>query len=151
MSDEELKRLLDMNAAETRRHLDAATERIEGRFDRLESKVDGLESKFAGLETKFDVSVEEMRRHFEVTAEDVKHQVRLVAENVLMVDEKLVREASDIRDEMRTGFANTQAMIKFSHDELHRRVRALEDSQRTVEQTVADLQARVDRLEGTTH
>ena len=35
-------------------------------------------------------------------------------------------------------------MIKFSHHELDRRVRSLED-------TVADLQARVERLESSTH
>lgn len=35
-------------------------------------------------------------------------------------------------------------MIKFSHDELHRRVR-------TLEETVADLQARVERLEVSKH
>lgn len=35
-------------------------------------------------------------------------------------------------------------MIKFSHHELDRRVRALEE-------TVADLQSRVERLESSTH
>lgn len=42
-------------------------------------------------------------------------------------------------------------MIKFSHDELHRRVRALEETQHTVEQTLADMQARLERLEDPTH
>lgn len=45
---------------------------------------------------------------------------------------------------MERGFVETQAMIKFSHAELDRRVRALESG-------LADLQARVDRLEGSTH
>lgn len=43
----------------------------------------------------------------------------------------------------RRGFAETQAMFKFSHAELDRRVRTLED-------TVSDLQSRVERLESTT-
>ena len=38
----------------------------------------------------------------------------------------------------------TQAMIKFSHVEIDRRVRTLEDA-------VADLQSRVGRLEDSTH
>ncbi len=45
---------------------------------------------------------------------------------------------------MERGFAETQAMIKFSHAELDRRVSKLE-------QSFADLQARIERLETTTH
>ena len=69
----------------------------------------------------------------------------------LAFDERLTREAADIRDEMRQGFADTQAMIKFSHSELDRRITSLEDGRSAVEETVADLQARVERLEGSTH
>ena len=47
-------------------------------------------------------------------------------------------------DEVRALFADTQAMIKFSHAELDRRIRALEDG-------YADLLVRVERLEETTH
>lgn len=42
-------------------------------------------------------------------------------------------------------------MIKFSHAELDSRVRALEHSQRTVDRTLADMQARLERLESSTH
>lgn len=52
---------------------------------------------------------------------------------------------------MERGFNETQAMIKFSHAELDRRLRTLEDSQRTLEEGLADLQSRVDRLESSTH
>jgi len=41
-------------------------------------------------------------------------------------------------------------MIKFSHAELDRRVRTLEQNQRALEETVADLQSRVERLETST-
>ncbi|HYK06078.1 MAG TPA: hypothetical protein VE974_30325 [Thermoanaerobaculia bacterium] len=115
MTDEELKRLLEANAAETRRHFDVATERIEGRFEAL-------------------------------------------TETVMHIDQKIDRTADEIRNEMRRGFADTQAMIKFSHAELDQRVRsletshrAIEDNQRSLEETVADLQARLERLESTTH
>jgi len=84
------------------------------------------------------------RRHFDVVSEATRHEIRLVAESVAHVNEKLDRETSDIRDEMRRGFAETQAMIKFSHVELDRRVGKLE-------QAFAELQARVERLETTTH
>ena len=59
---------------------------------------------------------------------------------------KQLLEANAERIEQRVdiGFADTQAMIKFSHAELERRVRTLEDG-------FAELQARVERLESTTH
>jgi hypothetical protein len=49
-----------------------------------------------------------------------------------------------------SGFAETQAMIKFSHAELYRRVRALEQTASKLEEVMADLAARVERLETTT-
>ncbi|HUP64046.1 MAG TPA: hypothetical protein VM557_02045 [Thermoanaerobaculia bacterium] len=42
-------------------------------------------------------------------------------------------------------------MIRFSHAELDRRVRAIEESHRSLEDAVSDLQARVERLESSTH
>ena len=87
---------------------------------------------------------EETRRHFDVVAERLEGRIESVAEAVAVLDEKLEREAADIQAEMRTGFADTQAMIKFSHAELDRRLR-------TLEQVVADLQSRVERLESSTH
>ncbi len=91
------------------------------------------------------------RRHFEVAMEATKHEVRLVAESVAHVSEELQREANAIRQEMSRGFAETQAMIKFSHAELDRRLSTLEESHNTLEETVADLQTRVQRLESGTH
>ena len=93
----------------------------------------------------------ETRRYFDIVTEATRHEIRLVAEAVALVDEKLEREATDIRQEMRTGFADTQAMIKFSHAELDRRVRTVEENQRALEDALAALQSRVERLEGSTH
>ncbi len=42
--------------------------------------------------------------------------------------------------------AETQAMVKFSHQELDRSIIALEDGQRVLKETVADLQARLQRI-----
>lgn len=104
------------------------------------------ENAAAHAETRrqFDIAVTETRRHFDVVTEGTRKEIQLVAESVVGVNEKLDREAGDIREEMRRGFAETQAMIKFSHVEIDRRVR-------TLEEPVADLQSRVDRLEDSTH
>ncbi|HVT02575.1 MAG TPA: hypothetical protein VHL58_04265 [Thermoanaerobaculia bacterium] len=110
-----------------------------------------LKSLLDAMREENAVAHTETRRHFDVGNEATRHEIRVVAESVAQVNEKLDREAADIRDEVRRGFAETQAMIKFSHDELHRRVRALEESQRTVDETLADLRARVEHLEDSTH
>ena len=80
------------------------------------------------------------RRHFEVLTEETRKDIQVVAESVLNVNEKLARTDEKIE---RTA-AETQAMIRFSHVEIDRRMRSLEDA-------VADLQSRVERLEGSTH
>jgi acyl-CoA reductase-like NAD-dependent aldehyde dehydrogenase len=100
VADEELKRLLEENAAETREHFDGAVERIEARFDDAAAR-----------------QAEESRRHFVATAERIEKRFDTLAETVEHLDQRLAREAADVRDEMRRGFAETQAMIKFSHVE----------------------------------
>lgn len=94
------------------------------------------------LRRLFESHSAEIRRHFDVSTEEVKREVQIVAEGLTRLDQKLDRTAADIGDEMRRGFADTQAMIKFSHAELDRRIRALEEG-------FSDLQARVERLEST--
>ena len=76
---------------------------------------------------------EDIKRHFDTTAEALRSDVRTVAEGVLTVQRDL--EAS--RLESRAGFAETQAMIKFSHAELDRRVTALEDRVSRIEAQLA--------------
>jgi len=116
VTDDELKRLLEVTHAETRRLFDQAAERLAA----------------------------ENRRHFDISTEDFKHEVRLVAEAVAQLDEKVSREVDRLDEKLDRGFAETQAMIRFSHAELERRVR-------TLEQAFSDLQSRVERLEATTH
>ena len=93
----------------------------------------------------------ETRRLFQTTAESLRHEIRVVAEGVTQTREDVTRETASIRDEVRRTAGETQAMIKFSHAELDRRMRALEETQRSLEDTIADLQVRVERLESSTH
>ena len=58
------------------------------------------------LRPLFEGAVGEIRRHFDVSTEEVKREVRIVAEGVVRLDQKLDRTAADIRDEMRRGFAH---------------------------------------------
>lgn len=94
---------------------------------------------------------ETMRRHFDVVTEATRGDVRLVAESVALSHERIDRSASSLGENIERTAAETQAMIKFSHAEIDRRMRTLEESRSSLEEAVADLQARVGRLESSTH
>ena len=99
------------------------------------------------LKRLIEGTASETRRHFEVVAEGIEKKVEFLAEAMSMVDAKVETvdaKVETLRADMNKGFADTQAMIRFSHAELDRRLRTLED-------VVADLQSRVERLESTTH
>ena len=93
----------------------------------------------------------EIRRHFDVAAERMEKRFDLLDESVTHLDQKVDRTVNALHEEMRRGFADTQAMVKFSHAELDRRVRGLEESQRSLETAVGNLTARIERLESSTH
>ena len=65
------------------------------------------------------------RHQFEVSTEAIKHDIRLVAEGVATLGERLSREIGRLDEKVDQGFANTQAMIRFSHAELEKRVRSI--------------------------
>jgi predicted nucleic acid-binding Zn-ribbon protein len=133
MMDDELKRLLEAMRQEntaahtdTRRHVDVVAE---------------------DTRRHIDVVGQETRRHFDVVAEDLRNDVKAVAEGVLANTQQI----DSLRSEMDEQFSEVKSMIKFSHAELDRRVRTLEETQRKLEDAVSDLQARVERLESPTH
>jgi hypothetical protein len=84
--------------------------------------------------------VDEVKRHFSIVAEGLSSEIRLVADAVAAVDQKLDREIATLRTEMNEQFEETRAMIRLSYSELDRRLRTLEDRQ-------GDLETRVQRLE----
>ena len=84
------------------------------------------------------------RQQFEISTEAFRHEIRLVAEGVASLGERVSREIGRLDEKMDQGFANTQAMIRFSHAELEKRVRTIEDE-------LNDVRSRLDRLESATH
>jgi archaellum component FlaC len=147
---EETNRRIDANAAETQQRFT----QMEGRFDQVDARFDQVDTRFEQIDTRFeqidtrleqidtrfeqvdaraadlkqhiDKTAKDLKQHFDLTVEDMRTDVQRVADGVLMVNEKLDREAADIRAEMRQGFAETQALLRFSHSQLDGRVTALE-------------------------
>ena len=79
-----------------------------------------------------------------MTDDDLKH---LLEANAARIESALDGKTNAIEQRMDLGFADTQAMIKFSHAELDRRVRYMEQTLQTLEDRFVGLQTRVDRLE----
>jgi hypothetical protein len=75
---------------------------------------------------------------------------RLLEANAVRIESVIDGKTNAIEQRMDLGFADTQAMIKFSHAELDRRVRYMEQTLQTLEDRFVGLQTRVDRLEETT-
>jgi septal ring factor EnvC (AmiA/AmiB activator) len=141
---------IDSNAAETQRRFDqvearftqtdARFDQVEARFTQTDARFDQVEARFAQTDARFDqveARTAELKQHidktaaqmkldFGTTAEAMRTDVQRVADGVLMVNAKLDREAADIRAEMRQGFAETQALLRFSHSQLDARVTVLE-------------------------
>jgi len=109
--DEDLRKLIEDTAAETRRHFEVVAERLESKIDTVAEGVITVNQRVDRLDAKVD-----------------------------RLDDKVDRLAADVAAQ----FNDTRSMIKFSHHELDRRLRSLED-------IVSDLQARVERLESSTH
>jgi hypothetical protein len=67
-------------------------------------------------------TVEEIKRHFDVVAEGLRSEVRLVAEGVAGLDEKLTLEFVKVREEI----GEVKSLFRGSYGDLDRRVQALE-------------------------
>ena len=75
---------------------------------------------------------------------------RLLEANAARIESAIEGKTNAIEQRMDLGFADTQAMIKFSHAELDRRIKYMEQTLQTLEDRFVGLQTRVDRLEETT-
>jgi hypothetical protein len=88
------------------------------------------------LKTLIEQTAAETRRHFDVVADGLVQKIELVAEGVASVDRRFDR----LERRIETEFEELRSMIRLSYTEIDRRLR-------TLEETVAVLQARMDRFE----
>jgi hypothetical protein len=80
-----------------------------------------IEADFAGIRRHYIETAEGLRRHFDVAMEKPRHEIRLLQERVVPLDQNLDRRMSEIRAEMRAGFAETWAVLKsFQRPEVSR-------------------------------
>jgi ABC-type transporter Mla subunit MlaD len=141
--DEDLKKLIESTAAETRSQF-AETHR---QFAETHRQFAETQRQFAEMRGYVEETAAETRRHFDVVAEGLKAKIETVAEGVISANERIDRvdaKVDRLASDMTTEFNDVRSMIKFSHHELDRRVRSLEE-------VVSQLQMRVERLESSIH
>jgi ubiquinone biosynthesis protein UbiJ len=84
-------------------------------------------------------TADEIKRHFNVVAEALRSDVRAVADAVTATNERLDRLEAKLAEEL----GEIKAMIRLSFGQLDQRIRTLEED-------MASLRARLDRLEART-
>ena len=142
MNEADFQRLLEASAVETRKQIDDLRTHVDDSARETRKHVD---ETAAETRKYVDVTAADTRKQFEVMAADLRHQFvihteylddkfQLVVETVTHLSAKIDHVEATLRDEMQREFADTRAMIKFSHAELDRRV--------------TNLETRVERLEG---
>jgi predicted nuclease with TOPRIM domain len=95
VTDEQFVQLFDGLRAEFRELRGEFTD-LRGEFAELRGEFTGLDGKFTGLRGEFA----DLHRHFDVTAEDLRHEIRLVAEGTQFFKEHLLREIQELREEL---------------------------------------------------
>ena len=106
---------------------------LDERFGRIEQRLDGHDGRFESIDRRFDEvndRIEEVKRHSGVLVEDLRYQVRLVAEGfATFVEGRYAQDQARIDER----FNETQALLRtsFEHltrqdDQLRQRVENLE-------------------------
>ena len=104
--------------AELKQYLDEWSERTDAQFRLMREENARFRgetaAEFREVREEIAAAKNEMKLHFDSTADRFESKFELLAEGIKNVDQKLGREAADIRAEMRQGFADTHALIRFS-------------------------------------
>ena len=119
-------------------------EEIKGHFDgvaaglrqeltqHVAEQVGGLREEMGGLRDELRAETAEVRRHAGALADDLRSEIRMVADGVALANERIDHldlRVDSLTGEVRRGFAGVRAEIHSLHetdDELRRRIEAQE-------------------------
>ena len=82
---------------------------LQGEVGGLRGGFTGLRGELTDLRTEVRESAVETRRHFDVTAEALRHEVQIVAEGVVTANVAIERLGTELRAEMNSRFAVVDA------------------------------------------
>jgi archaellum component FlaC len=90
---EDMRRELNLRFDGVDRRFDGVDQRLDGidqrldgidqRFDGVDQRFDGVDQRFDGIDQRFVQLESELRRHFGVLIEQVRHDLQIVAEMVV--------------------------------------------------------------------
>jgi regulator of replication initiation timing len=101
-------------------------------FGSLRQEVGTVREEFGTLRADFDElrravreSAAETRRHFDVVAEDLRHDIRGIAEGVIALSERVDRLGVSVRAEMNERFTATHAVVRVAFSDVRRDIAEL--------------------------
>jgi len=129
MADEEIKRLLETVVtqsaaahAETRRQLETTAAELRRHIEETATGTRRqAEAVAVDLRGQIEETAAETRRYFDVVAERLRSDIQTVAEAVVVTNEKFDRRFDEFEVKVDRNFAETHAMIRFSHADLESR------------------------------
>ena len=129
--DQDLKAYLEELAGRLERRLD----RVDERLDRMEGRHEQMDGRLDQMETEI--------RHTRVLVEDLRSDLRLVAEGVMGATERL--EA--FQDATAKGFEEVKASLTPAYKSLDGRIQSLDSNVQTLDSRMVSLNSRVSLLE----
>jgi len=149
--DQELVQYLDTRFQSLEQRIDQrfgqVDQRFEGidhRFEQIDRRFEGIDRQFQGIDRQFqelrgemNERLEEAKRHSGVLIEDLRYQVRLVAEGfATFVEGRYAQDQARIDER----FRETQALIRTSFEHLARQEDQLSQQQDQLRQRVENLE-----------
>ena len=95
---------------------------MDQRFDQVDRRFEQVDQRFDQVEGRVDATAVETRRHFDVVAEGLRGEIRVVAEGFTRVD----RLDSFLRAEIVRSHDELATLMRLAYTDLDRRVRVLE-------------------------
>jgi len=118
--------------AETRAYLDqvlgAFRDDVSRGFGALREESGTLRGEFEALRQEVRDTAAETRRHFDVVAEYLRHDIRGIAEGVIGLSERVDRLGTGLRSEMNERFTATHAVVRVAFQEVRRDIEGLRTS-----------------------
>jgi chromosome segregation ATPase len=111
---------------------------IGKKFDEVDHRLDQMVTR-----EERQSQLAETRRHFNGVAERMESQVRLVAEGVAGVSERLERRFQEVTAKIEEEAEETRAMIRVSYAQLDGRIRSLEGEFASLAKRVEQIEARI--------
>ncbi len=117
--DQELVQYLDERFAGITQRF----EQSDQRFGQVDQRFEQIDRRFEEMRREMHAGFDEVKRHNGVLVEDLRHQVRLVAEGfAVFVDGRYAQDQVNID----RRFDETNALVRSSYDHLNQRIENLE-------------------------